>query len=89
LQGLQQGVFVDDRAARGVDDVAGRLHPGEVRGSDEAARALAQHDMDGDDIGLREQFLLAGITDPDFLAALRRQVRAPGDHVHAEGLRQP
>ena len=89
LQGLQQRGFVDDRPARGVDEIAGRLHAREIGGADQAARALAQHHMDGDDVGGREQFFLAGIADADLLASLRRQVRAPGDHVHAERLRQP
>ena len=45
--------------------------------------------MDGDDVGGREQLFLAGVANADLLALLRRQIRAPGDHVHAEGLRQP
>ncbi len=44
--------------------------------------------MDGDDVGGRKQLFLGGVGDADFLAAFRRQVRAPGDHVHAEGLRE-
>jgi hypothetical protein len=45
--------------------------------------------MDGDDVGGREEFFLAGVADADFLAPLRRQVRAPGDHVHAERFGEP
>ena len=87
-QRFQQRAFVDDRPARGVDEVGGRLHAREIGRADQAARALAEHHMDGDDVGGGEQFLLGGVADADFLAFLGRQVRAPGDHVHAERLRQ-
>ena len=88
LQGLQQRCFVDDRPARGVDEITRRLHARQVRSSHQSTRALAQHHVDGDDVGGRKQFLLGGVADADFLASLRRQVRAPRDHVHAERLRQ-
>ena len=86
LQSLQQRRLVDDRSARGVDDIGRRLHAGEVGGPNQAAGARAQHDMDGDDVGGGQQLFLAGVADAGFLAFLRRQVRAPGDHVHAKGL---
>jgi hypothetical protein len=54
LQGVQQRGFVDDRPACGIDEVAGRLHARQIRVSDQPARALAQHQMNGDDIGGRE-----------------------------------
>src|SRR5439155_24459798 len=48
-RGDQRG-FVDDRAARGVDQVGGRLHQRELAGAEEPARAVAQHEMDADDV---------------------------------------
>ncbi len=46
--------------------------------------------MDGDEVAARQQFLLGG-GEPHAggLGALGRQVRAPGRHVHAEGLADP
>ena len=84
LQRFQKRLLVDNRAARGVDEIGGRLHAGEIVAPDEAARALAQDHMDGDDIGARKQLLLGGVADTRLLAAFRRKVRAPGDHLHAE-----
>src|SRR4029079_4854705 len=63
-------------------------HPCEIRSSHQSPRAWAEHHMDGDDVGSRKQLFLGGVGDADFLASFRRQVRAPGDHVHAEGLCQ-
>ena len=39
-----------------------------------------------DEVGLAEQIVLAHIADAGLLAFLRRQVLAPGNHLHAEGL---
>ena len=88
LQGFQQRRLIDDGAARGVDEVGGWLHAREVCSSDQTARPLTQHHMDSDDIGGLEQFLLGGVGHAHLLAPLRRQVRAPGDDIHAERFRQ-
>ena len=85
-QRREQRRLVDDRAARGVDQVGGRLHQAELAGADEAARALRQHDVDGDEVGLAEQVVLGDVADASLLAFLRREVLAPGDHLHAERL---
>src|SRR5207253_1640330 len=47
----------------------------------------AQYHVDGDDVRLGEQLFLAGVADTSLLAPLGRQVRTPGDHVHAERFR--
>src|SRR4051794_11489134 len=78
--------LVDDGAARGVDEVGRRLHQSELLRADEAACALGQDDVNGDEVGLPEQVVFAHIVDPDLLALLRRQVLAPGDHLHSERL---
>ena len=77
---------VDDRPARRVDDVGGRLHQAEFLARHHAARAVAELDVDGDDVGVAEQVLLGGVVDARLLALLSRQVRAPRDHLHAERL---
>src|SRR5262245_14939868 len=86
-QRRQQRRLLDDGTARGVDDVGRRLHQAELLCADEAARALRQDHVDGDEVRLAEQLLLAHVTDTGLLALLRRQVLAPGDDPHAERLR--
>ena len=39
-------------------EVGRLLHQAEFLGADQAARAVAQHDMDGDEVGVAEQVLL-------------------------------
>src|SRR3954454_23398167 len=53
----QRGL-IDNWAARGVDQERGRLHQREVLSADEAARALAELEMDREEIRLPEQILL-------------------------------
>ena len=54
LQRGQQGILVDEAAARAVDDVrAGRQH-GQGAGVDQAARLVGQRRVDGQDVGLRQ-----------------------------------
>ncbi len=79
--------LVDDRPARGVDDVGRGLHQREFLRAHEAAAALRQHHVDGDEIRLPEQILLAHIPDTGLLALLGGEVLAPGDHLHPERLR--
>ncbi len=45
--------------------------------------------MDGDDIGLPKEVLLAGIGDACLLAFFRREILAPGDDFHPKGLGNP
>src|SRR6266508_4632857 len=85
-QDCQHGGLLDDRAARGIDEIGRRLHQAEFLGADEAARALRQHDVDADEIRLPEQVLLAHVVDARLLALLGREVRAPGNDFHAERL---
>ena len=51
LQGIGQGVLVDDRAACRVDDDGGRLHEGQFGGADEMAGGLGQRHVESDDVG--------------------------------------
>ena len=85
-QGREHRRLVDDRTARRVDQVGGGLHQAEFLGPDDAARSLRQDNVDGDEVRLAEQIVLADIADAGCLAFLRRQVLAPGDDLHAERL---
>ncbi len=84
LERCDQRRLVDQRSARGVDQQRARLHAGELRRADDAARALRQHEMQADDVGLRQQLVLRDIGRAAGGGFLRRQVLAPGDHLHAE-----
>jgi hypothetical protein len=45
--------------------------------------------MDGQDVGLAEQFVLGHVGCPELFGGLRGQVRAPRDDVHTERLAYP
>ena len=55
LDRLSNRVLVADRAARGVDDPRALLEVLEQLSVDEAARALVQGAVDGDDIALGDK----------------------------------
>src|SRR5260370_41724227 len=58
LQHADQSLLVDDRPARRIDQPSRWLHSLQLRGSYQAARTAAQHQMDRQDIGLLEQLVL-------------------------------
>ena len=86
VERVEQRLFLDDRPARGVDHVGSLLHQAEFFGGDEAAGAVAELKMHRDDVGVAEQVVLGDVFGADLLASLRRQILAPGDHLHAERL---
>ena len=51
----EQGGLVDNRRARGIDEVGGRFHQREILRPDQAARAVAEHEMDRDEVRLRNR----------------------------------
>jgi len=83
---LDQGLRVDERPARGVHEIGALLHRGDRGGIDDAARALAQHHMDSDDIGVGEERLFLDALDARFRGPFGREVRAPGDDLHVQRL---
>src|SRR5262245_35257925 len=86
LERLEQRAFDDDRPARGVDQVGRLLHQPEFARGDEAAVALAELHVDRQEVGVPEQVVLRDVFDTDLLAALGREILAPGDALHAERL---
>ena len=83
-RGHERG-FVDDGAARGIDQVGGRLHLRELAGAEEPARAVAEHEMNAHDVRAREQLVLGHQGGADFGGARGGEILAPGDHLHLEG----
>ncbi len=58
-QRRDQRRLVDDRPARGVDQVCGRLHGRELLGADQSPAGGRQRHVHGDHVGLGEQLALA------------------------------
>lgn len=54
---LVQRRLVDDRSARRVDEVGGRLHERETRLVEKAARLLGERDVHGHDVGAGEELV--------------------------------
>jgi uncharacterized protein YjbJ (UPF0337 family) len=52
--------------------------------ADQTAGPLAEHQVDGQDIGATEQFVFGDVGRAGFLGGFRCQVRTPRDDVHAE-----
>jgi len=68
IQRRDQRFLVDDRPARGVDEIGGLFHQAELFRADDAARAFAQHHMDADDVALRKQVFLGDVIGTGSLA---------------------
>ena len=55
VERAEEGVLVDQSAARGVDEHGSGLHRRELGGAEEAARLVGQRDVDGHDVGDPEE----------------------------------
>src|SRR4029077_4005290 len=64
-------------------------HECQFRRGDKAARPSTEHQMDRDDIRLLEQLVLRDECGAHFSRALGREILAPGDHLHTEGVADP
>src|SRR6202035_1731820 len=84
LQHADQSLLVDDRPARRVDQPGRWLHSLQLRGTYQAARTAAQHQMDRQDIGLLEQLVLGNQDCTRGFRGLGRHVLAPGNQLHSK-----
>src|SRR5881628_2505295 len=82
-RGHQRGL-VDDRTARGVDQVGGRLHQAELARAEELARAVGEHEANAHHVRARQQLVLGHERRADLGRARGREVLAPRDHLHLE-----
>src|ERR1700722_14430380 len=73
-----------DWPARSVYEARRWLHERQFRGAHKAARPVAEHQMDGEDIRLPKQLFLRDAYSAAFGRALAGEILAPGDHLHAE-----
>src|SRR5262245_11411455 len=90
LQGLNQGRFVDDAAARDIDQGCRGLHQTDRLGIDQVLRFWRERTGKRNDIGLRQK-LAQAILPIDRVRSLRASARiAPGsDDAHFECPREP
>ena len=85
----EQSGFVNDPAARRADDARAVLHFRELAGVQQAARLGGQRQVQGNEIGARQQFVAVhgfGHASADHLG---REQGIVSQHVHAEGARPP
>ena len=81
LERVVKRVLVHDAAARGVQQIRVRFHQRQLPSSDEAARLFSERTMNGNEVGLPEQFFHAH----QARTGLRRHL--PGDkRIKREGL---
>ncbi|MNK69108.1 hypothetical protein D3C87_884880 [compost metagenome] len=84
LDGVGKSRFIHQTATGAVDDTHALLGLGKVFGIEDAARLVSHRHMQGDEIGLRQQFVELNLGDAHFLRALRRQEGVVGQNMHLE-----
>ena len=76
--------FVDEAAARAIDDAHALLRLGEVLRRQDVLGLRGQRRVQRDEIGAGEQGLQFDLLDAEFLGALFAQERIEGDDAHLE-----
>src|SRR6266478_5032761 len=89
LQHADQSLLVDDRPARRVDQPGCWLHSLQLRGSYQAARTAAQHQMDRQDVGPLEHLVLGNKDCARGFGGLGRHVLTPGNQIHSKSAPNP
>lgn len=86
VQRGEQGVLVDDRRTRGVDQIRRRLQQGELGRAEQPPGAVAEREMHGDEVAVGQQLLLgSGQMDAHLVGVLLGEVLAPRGDPHPEG----
>src|SRR5580700_6727445 len=92
LQHADQSLLFDDRPARRIDQPGRWLHSRQLRGPHQAARTVAQHQMDRQDVGPLEQLVLGDqecASGFGGFGGLGPHVPAPGNQIHAKSAPNP
>src|SRR3546814_6132915 len=79
--------FVDQAAARAVDDPYALLGLRQIFLRQDVPRLVGQRRVQRDEVGLGEQGVEIGLFDAKLDSALRRQAGVEGDDLHAEAPR--
>src|SRR6478672_1120172 len=85
-QRLEEASLDHDRPARCVHKSGRRLHEREFRLTHKPSRPTAEHKVDADNIRLSEKLVLRDQYGSRCSRAVGREVLAPSDDRHAEGL---
>src|SRR5690606_26069436 len=80
----EQRVLVDDAAAAAVDDAQGGLRLGELLRTEQAGGLSGLRDVDGDEVGLLDEFVEGDHPYPQLLCASRRDVGVVDDQFGTE-----
>ena len=88
LQHLGQRLLIDDRPARRVDEVGGRLHQREPLGIHQMARLVGQRAIHRQHVGCAEHVFELDQLDPQLAATCLVGIRIMGDELHVERLGQ-
>ena len=84
FQRVGERSFIDDSAARAVDDSHSLLHLRERRRADDAPRVVGQRSVHGDEVGVREKLVEADQLNADATGSISGQNRIVADHFHLE-----
>ena len=84
IERIGQRRFVDQPAARAIDDPHALFGLGEVFAAENIARLVGQRRVQRDEIGARQQRVEIDLLDADLDGAFRRQEWIEGDHLHPE-----
>ena len=76
--------FIDQPAARAVDDADALFALGDIGSGQDIARLIGQRRVQGDEIGLGEQRVEISLFDAHFDRAFSGEERIKGDHFHFE-----
>src|SRR5271170_1514682 len=85
LQRLRERLLIDDRTARRIDEIGGRLHQREALGVDQVAGLFRQRTIDGDNVAPPEHVLEAHQFYAQFRGKLAVGERIVSDEYHVEG----
>ena len=85
-RGEKRGL-VDDRSPRSVDQEGVWLHQGQLGFTDETSRALREHQVDRDDVGLFEQSRFLDPAGTKRLGGVVGEILAPRNDLHAKHFR--
>ncbi len=84
VERIEQSALVDDAAARAVDDIRVRLQQLQLARTDDAARTIAQRDVQRHDISTLQKLIERDERDIERVGARLRNIRIVAEEAHPE-----
>src|SRR5262249_18752330 len=81
---LDESALIDDGSPRRIHEIRGRLHQPQLPLPERVARAVAQEEVDGDEVRSLEELILRDQGRAGLLRPLPRRVGAPREPLHPE-----